>query len=392
MKLWLNKHQTSQYSEHAATMIAQSHVQDALSLLQHCPAHGVTDLHSAPPIAEQLGVGAVMVKDESNRMGQGSFKALGGAYAVFDLALAHLKSTTGSDIDPADIRSAAYQAQLGELTVACATAGNHGISVASAARLLGIACEVFISESVPEEFAQQLSQLGATVHREGVDYEASFAASKALCAAQGASLISDTSWQGYTDIPLTIMRGYLVLAHEAAQQCEQMHNGDGPTHIFLQAAVGGLAGSVAGYFADCYGMQTVKSIVVEPTGAACLMQSTQAERIQLIEGSHTVMGRLDCLLPSKVGYELLRDTAYAFSTIDDSESFAAMRLASDNGLQIGESGAAGLGALISACADPGQRETLGLDAQSRVLLVASEGPADLALFSEVTGQQPKAKK
>ncbi|MFT5275407.1 MAG: diaminopropionate ammonia-lyase [Saprospiraceae bacterium] len=387
MKLWLNPKKTTSYVVDPSNgcYLGMGDVAAPLALLQHCPVHTETAMHSLAGQAEILNLDTVWIKDESTRMGLGSFKALGGAYAVFNLAVEHLNALTGVAVNASDLTADESRQNLSELTVVCATAGNHGISVSSAARILGMGCEVFISESVPSEFEHRLIAQNAKVTRVGADYDQSFTAAKALCSQTGHKLVSDTSWGSYTQIPLDIMRGYLVMADEAAMQCQ---NDQGPpTHIFLQAAVGGLAGAVAAYFADRYGNQSIKSIVVEPHGADCLLKSVQAGEPTLIKGDKTVMGRLDCVYPSLVGYEILKNTAHAFCSISDEQSFEAMRRAHASGLNVGESGAAGFGALIAACEDETMRDQLGLDERSRVLLIASEGPADLALFETVTGEK-----
>lgn len=387
MQLWLNPNKSISYVVDPSNgcHLGMGDVAAPLALLQHCPVHAETALHSLTRQAQELGLGAVWVKDESTRMGLGSFKALGGAYAVFNLAIKKLQELTGEELNPSDLSSETNRQKLTGLTVVCATAGNHGISVASASRIVGMSCEVFISESVPTEFEQRLIGQGANVHRVGVDYDQSFTAAKDLCAEKGYDLVSDTSWDSYTQIPLDIMRGYLVMADEAAMQCQDDQGP--PTHLFLQAAVGGLAGAMAAYFADRYGNQSVKSIVVEPHAADCLLKSMQAGEPTLIEGGKTVMGRLDCVYPSLLGYEILSHTAHAFCSISDEQSFEAMRRAHASGLNIGESGAAGFGALIAACEDEEVRQQLGLDEESRVLLIASEGPADLQIFEDVTGEK-----
>jgi diaminopropionate ammonia-lyase len=386
MKLWINDRKNAAYSDDSRRLISVAHADTVLAFLDACPAHRPTPLHSLDDLARDLGLAAVQIKDESHRMGLGSFKALGGAYAVFALARDMAEAALGRRPAPVELTSDEVKASVSDLVVACATAGNHGMSVAAAARQLGCRAVVYISHTVPVDFETRLAAIGAEVVRNGDDYEASLDAVRRECNAQGWRLIADTAQEGYTEVPLTIMRGYLAMAAEAADQCEQ--RGGPPTHIFLQAAVGGLAGSIGGYFLDRYQDAPPRVIVVEPEGAPCLLESARAGRMLTIEGGPTVLGRLDCKEPSLLGLQLLSANAFAFTTIIDEEAFEAMRVADGCGLEIGESGAAGLGALLSAAVDADQRPALGLDQESRVLLVASEGPADLALFERVTGHPP----
>ena len=386
MKLWINDRKTAAYSDDSRRLISVEDAESALAFLDACPAHGATPLHGLDDVARELDLAAVLVKDESRRMGLGSFKALGGAYAVFVLARDRAEAALGRRPSPEEMTSDEVKACLSGLVVACATAGNHGLSVTAGARQLGCRVVVYIAHGVPVEFETRLTAMGAEVVRAGDDYEESFDAVRRQCDEHGWSLVADTSWDEYTEVPLTIMRGYLAMAAEAADQCEQ--HGGPPTHIFLQAAVGGLAGSLGGYFLDRYRDAPPKVVVVEPEGAPCLLESARAGRMVTITGGPTVLGRLDCKAPSLVGFQLLSANAFAFTTITDEEAFDAMRVADGCGLEIGESGAAGLGALLSAAADTDQRRALGLDENSRVLLVASEGPADLAIFERVTGHPP----
>ncbi len=214
-------------------------------LLQQCPAANET------PLLRIDGLGAqVWAKDERQRMGLGSFKALGAAYVI-----AHQAAQSGSD----DL-----SASLAGQTFVTASAGNHGLSVAAGARAFGAAAAVYLADTVPESFAVRLRDKGATVVRAGSDYQGSMDAAMQAAADNGWTLLSDTSWPGYFDIPHRLMEGYLAMAAEAARQMPEA-----PTHIFLQAGVGGLAGACTAYFRR-YWSDGPRMIVVEPAFAPAL--------------------------------------------------------------------------------------------------------------------------
>ncbi len=315
-------------------------------LLEQCPAHGTTPMIDAAGLAQRLGVARVYVKDERARMGLGSFKALGAAYVI-----AHEAVQAGGDLPTA-------------LTGRCyvtASAGNHGLSVAAGARIFGARAVVYLSETVPEGFAARLRAKGAEVLRAGHDYEASMQAAFEGAEQNGWTLLSDSSWEGYTDLPYRLMEGYLRLAEECTQQM------DTPTHILLQAGVGGLAGACAGFFRKVYGAGP-RIIVVEPDAAPALYESIQAGHAVETHGPVSSMGRLDCKAPSLIALKGLSKDASAFALITEREAAQAMPVLMVEGLETTPSGGAGL---ASALADPA---ALGLGPDSRVLAILSEEP------------------
>lgn len=320
------------------------------ALLARCPAAAETPLVDAPGLARRAGVASVRVKDERARMGLGSFKALGAAYVIACDAVAR-----GGD--PATA--------LAGVTYVTASAGNHGLSVAAGARVFGAGAVVFLAETVPEGFARRLRARGAEVRRAGADYAASMDAAAAAARREGWILLSDSSWQGYTQVPHRLMEGYLALIDEAARQLPEP-----PTHIFLQAGVGGLAGAVAAFARRLWGAAP-RIAVVEPEAAPALLESVRAGRPVVAPGPVSIMGRLDCKEPSLIALKGLARDADAFVAITEQEAAAAMPLLAAEGLATTPSGGAGLAALLAA--GP-HREALGLDPGARVLAILSEGP------------------
>lgn len=318
----------------------------AQALVARCPVAKVTPLENAVAIATQAGVQDIWIKDERGRMGLGSFKALGAAYVI------------ACDAQDGDVSNRTY---------VTASAGNHGMSVAAGAKAFGAASVVYIAQTVPESFAARLEEQGAQVVREGETYEDSLKAAEKVADDNGWDLLSDGSWHGYTERPHRLMEGYTILMAEVIEQLP-----DVPTHIFLQAGVGGLACACAALAREAWG-DAPRIIVVEPDVAAALHGSIAAGKAVKSTGPVSDMGRLDCKMPSLIALKGLARDADDFALISEAEGQAGAGLAMVAGFGSTPSGAAGIAALVAL--DDEQRETLGLTAQSRVLCVLSEGPA-----------------
>jgi diaminopropionate ammonia-lyase len=316
-----------------------------LALLARCPHAAQTPLTDAPEIAAACAVATLHIKDERTRMGLGSFKALGAAYVI--------------------ARDAADGTARGQ-TYVTASAGNHGLSVAAGAAAFGAHAVIYIAETVPESFAARLRDMGARVVRSGADYEASMVAAMAAAARGDGILLSDSSWAGYVTRPHQLMEGYLALMAEVFDQIDAP-----PTHLFLQAGVGGLAGAAAAIARAVWGDQT-RIIVVEPEVAPALIASIAAGGPVATSGPVSSMGRLDCKVPSLIALKGLARDADDFVTISEAEGIGGAVKAGTAGYATTPSGGAGLSALFASAAP--QRAALGLDAGSRVMVILSEGP------------------
>ncbi|MEM7643960.1 MAG: pyridoxal-phosphate dependent enzyme, partial [Pseudomonadota bacterium] len=267
-----------------------------LALLAQCPMHRATGLHHH---------GGLMLKTEAERMGLNAFKALGGVYAVARLL--------GGRVD--DLASG--QAGAGR-TFVCASAGNHGMSVAAGARLFGAAARIHLSAQVAEGFADRLRAKGAEVVRSGADYDASVDAAIADAEATGATHLADGSWPGYTEPPRLVMEGYTVIARELMDQFETY-----PDRVYVQAGVGGLAAAMAETIRADWPVQP-RIIVVEPDRAPCMKVSAEAGRVVTVEGPVSDMGRLDCKVPSMLAVEVLARCDVAYETVTEEEAAAAV--------------------------------------------------------------------
>lgn len=318
------------------------------ALLAQCPAHAVTPVIERPDIARRAGIAALSIKDERARMGLGSFKALGAAYAI-----AREASLTGVQ----DLATA-----LEGRTYVTASAGNHGLSVAAGARVFGARAVVYLSHAVPEAFAERLAARGAQVVRAGADYEASMQAAAQAAEDNGWTLLSDSSWPGYMDLPFRVMEGYRQMAAEIAGQMPEP-----PSHILLQAGVGGLAAAIAAELRRAWGAAP-QVIVVEPEAAPALFESIRAGRPVTTSGPESSMGRLDCKTPSYLALADLACDADRFVTLSEEEAAAGTAELVDAGLATTPSGGAGLAALLAGIA--------GIGPDAHVLCILSEGPAD----------------
>lgn len=329
-----------------------------------------TTLLGLPELRNLVAVSDVWLKNESDRLGLGSFKALGGSYAVATMLRTLISEELSRPVavdellhDPS-VRSAAAR-----MTITCASAGNHGIAVAAGAERFGARSVIWLSQDVPQSFAVRLEELGATVSRAGSHYQDSEAAARNAAAEHGWHLLADSSWAGYTRWPLEVMRGYTTLALEAADQWEKANNLL-PTHVFVQAGVGGLAASTAVYLRDRWG-EDFRFVVVEPVRAACLKASAKAGEPTRVEGGMTDLGRLDCPDPSVLAFELLAQSADVFMTITDEDAAVAAAFLEPE-VSLSACGAAGVAGLMVAASDPRLADAMELDSRSRVLLIGTE--------------------
>ncbi len=310
-----------------------------LALLAACPAYAAT------PLVTKTGPTgrAMLVKDETQRMNLGAFKALGGVYAVARMIDDAWQAAGNDPLSPDDYMSDAVKAFAADMTFVCATAGNHGLAVAAGARIFGAQARIFLAREVPAGFETRLKETqGAQVVRAGDDYAQSLDAAKADAEENGAILLADGSWPGYSERPLLIMEGYTVIAEELRESFEQSK--DWPTHVFLQAGVGGIAGAVTHMIRENWAVQP-EIIVVEPNEAPCLTESHAAGYPVQVKGSVSNMGRLDCKEPSLIAFGIFERTGVHFMTVSDAEAQDAANRLGSQGIATTPSGAAGLAGL-----------------------------------------------
>jgi diaminopropionate ammonia-lyase len=324
------------------------------------PGYAPTPLHLLDRQTRALELGAVLYKNEDRRFGLHSFKALGGAYAVERI----VRAGGGKRI-----------------TVCSATDGNHGRSVAWGAQRAGCGCVIYIHEKVSEGRAAAIRAFGAEVRRVAGNYDDSVRRAAEDSHANGWTVVSDTSWDGYDEIPRDVMQGYAVMIAEALEQ------GAAPTHVLVQGGVGGVAAAVVAQLWESIGASRPRVVVVEPTRADCLTRSAELGRMAHLTGDlDTIMAGLSCGEPSPLAWTILDRGADAFLAIDDARIAPAMRELATQGIVGGESGVAGLAGLDLVARDSDHRCALGLDSMSRVLLFGTEGATDPALYQSIVGR------
>ncbi len=361
------------YGAEQRRVIDPDGVPELLESLAACSMHKPTPLLSLPAMAAELGIAELRVKDESQRFGFGAFKALGGVYAV-GMALARAVQARAGSLPSLEelMRGAHRDVTLG-FTFATASSGNHGRAVAAGAKLFGTHCFIFLPKFTSAEKEAAIRARGAEVIRVDGNYEEAVDECRRQSQAKGWTIISDTSWEGYEDTPRDVMRGYTVLAEEVLRQWPA-----GPTHVFVQAGVGGLAAAVIGYlWARCSPRPLF--IVVEPESADCWLQSNRAGKPALASGdADTAMGGLACREISPITWPVVGVGADWFMTITEDEVLPARkRLAhpkeGDLAIASGPSGCASFAGLVRVCTDPAVMAELQLGPSSRVLVINSEG-------------------
>ncbi len=338
------------------------------------PGYAPTPLRDLPGLAAEHGLAAIRYKDEGGRFGLGSFKALGGAYAVMRL----LQKQSG--LSSAELLSGRCRENLAGITVTCATDGNHGRSVAWGAQLFGCACVIYVHATVSQGRCDAIAAYGAQVSRCAGNYDDSVRQAQRDAEANGWFVVSDTSYAGYRDVPRDVMQGYGVMIAEAF---EQMQSAEYPTHVFVQGGVGGLAAAMLAYLWERFGDLRPVFVVVEPEQAACLYESARAGHPVAVGGDlDTVMAGLACGEVSELAWEILDAGADGFMTIPDAVALAMMRRLAEDRVAAGESAVAGLAGALLARGENRFR----LDARSRLLIFGSEGATDPALYRQIVGR------
>lgn len=345
------------------------------------PDYRPSRLVAAPNLAKGLGVAEVWVKDESARMGLPSFKVLGASWATYRA----LEERAGG-FDP--WQSVAELAeQVRERTevrrLAAATDGNHGRAVARMATWLGMASDIFVPEGTAAARIEAIEGEGALVTVVSGSYEAAVERS-AEEADDGCLVISDTSWEGYRDVPSWVIDGYSTIFTEAAEQFDTAGSG-GADVVAVQIGVGALAAAVVRHHRSADAPATA-ILGVEPTSAACALASIRAGEVAKVPGPHdSIMAGLNCDSPSIVAWPDVSRGIDAFIAVDDAAAEQAMRELATAGVVSGETGAAGLAGLTAARSVPEITQALGLSEQSRVLLISTEGATDPAAYESIVG-------
>ena len=345
------------------------------------PMYAPTPLAVLPETAKALGVGEIYVKNESKRFGLNAFKVLGGSYAIGNYLARRLGRTlseTGYDV----LTAPETRKKLGDITFITATDGNHGRGVAWTANTLGQKSVVHMPRGSVAERLNNIRLAGAEADIIDGNYDDAVRLSRKEARENGWVIVQDTSWEGYEEIPAWIMQGYCTMGLEAYEQLPQK-----PTHIFLQAGVGSMAGTIAALFASIYGADRPKVIIVEPNNADCFYRTAEANdgQCHIVTGEmKTIMAGLACGEPCGLAWDILRDYADYFIAFPDWAAAKGMRIlgnpmGTDDRIVFGESGASAFGCMAAILTEPelaDLKEKLGLDETSRVLFFSTEGDTD----------------
>ena len=349
---------------------------------QSFPQYSVTPLAHLRGMANVLGLGGLYVKDESYRFGLNAFKVLGGSFAMAKYIAQQLGKDV-SEINYDFLTSQRLKDEFGQATFFTATDGNHGRGVAWAANKLGQKAVIHMPKGTVRSRFDNIAKEGAEVTIEEVNYDecVRMAAREAAETPRGV-VVQDTAWDGYEEIPAWIMQGYGTMASEASDQM-----GTRPTHIFIQAGVGSLAGAVQGFFSNLYPDNPPTVVVMEADAADCLYQGAAAGDgdVRFVEGDlQTIMAGLACGEPNTISWDILKNHSAFFVSCPDWVAAKGMRMLSaplkgDPQVISGESGAIGMG-LVATIMQSDEyktlREAIGLDAHSKVLLFSTEGDTD----------------
>lgn len=361
-------------------------IKKARTFHESFPQYSKTPLTKLENMAAYLGVKEVYVKDESYRFGLNAFKVLGGSFAM----ARYIAKETGKDVSElpyAVLTSDKLREEFGQATFFTATDGNHGRGVAWAANRLGQKAVVHMPKGSTQTRLQNIAKEGAKVDIQEMNYDdcVRLAAKEADETERGV-IVQDTAWDGYEEIPSWIMQGYGTMAAEAGEQLKD-YGCERPTHVFVQAGVGSLAGAVVGYFTNLYPDNPPTFVVVEADVAACLYKGAAAGdgAPRVVDGDmQTIMAGLACGEPNTISWDILKNHVKVFIAAPDWVAAKGMRMLAapikgDAPVTSGESGAAPFGALAAMMTMDEYKElrdSIGLNADSKVLLFSTEGDTD----------------
>ena len=367
-------------------LMAPEQIEGVRAFHRSFPQYTVTPLASLKGMAERLGLGGLYVKDESYRFGLNAFKVLGGSFAM----ARYIAEKTGKPFEEMTyeyMTGEQLRRDFGQATFFTATDGNHGRGVAWAAKKLGQKAVVHMPKGTVQMRFDNIVREGAAVTIEELNYDdcVRLAAAEAAQTEHGV-VLQDTAWEGYEKEPSWIMQGYGTLALEAVEQLRALEV-NRPSHVFVQAGVGCLAGAIVGFFASAFPSNPPKFIVMEAEAAACLYKGACRKdgTPETVGGDlKTIMAGLACGEPNIISWEILRNHADAFLACPDWVTARGMRMLAapvkgDPAVISGESGAVGMGVIDAVMTDPAYEElkaALGLDRHSRVMMISTEGDTD----------------
>ena len=389
---WTENHLPKSEDKNLEVM-SLDNVAKARAFHQSFPQYSITPLAQLKGMAGELGLGGLYVKDESYRFGLNAFKVLGGSFAM----ARYIAQQTGKDVSETDyayLTGDKLKQEFGQATFFTATDGNHGRGVAWAANRLGQKAVVHMPKGTVKSRFDNIAKEGAKVTIEELNYDdcVRLAAKEANETEHGV-IVQDTAWEGYEEIPAWIMQGYGTMADEANGQLND-YGVQRPTHVFIQAGVGSLAGAVQGYFANKYPDAPPTVVVMEAQVADCLYQGAMAGDgdPRFVGGDLlTIMAGLACGEPNTISWDILKNHVSVFTSCPDWVAAKGMRMLSapvkgDPRVISGESGAVGMGLIATLMTDPAYaqlKQAIGLDEHSQVLMFSTEGDTDPVNYKKV---------
>lgn len=364
--------------------------EEARSFHRQVPGYRQTPLKGLNELADMLGIGGIWVKDESQRLNLNSFKALGGSFAIYRFLRREL-GREGERVSLDEIRASSVDEDLAETIFATATDGNHGRGVAWAAEKLGYDSVIYVHEKTSKARIKAIESYGADTRIVGGTYDDAVKQLSKDADKNGWQIISDTSWPGYEEIPIWVMQGYTTMYREVQEHLTALGL-DKPTHIFIQAGVGSLAASALAFYQGLLKDKRPKTIIVEPSKAACIYKSARCGKLSTVEGElDTIMAGLACGEPNPIAWNILNKCTDVFISCPDFVAAKGMRvyavpLKNDPFVVSGESGAVTLGILTFIMEHPEfshLKELLQLGPESQILLINTEGNTDPLSFRKV---------
>ena len=344
--------------------LPNEYMEEAVNTICSWETYKPTPLVELNKLSNYLNVNKIYYKDEGFRFHLKSFKALGGAFAV-DKIVKETKTNT----------------------VATATAGNHGRSVAWGAQKLGINCKIFISEFVSEERASAMRELGAEVIRVKGNYDASLKECLRKSKENNWEIVQDVSWENYMDVPKYIMAGYSIMIKEIIDELKD----EKITHVFLQAGVGGMAAAAIAGFAK-FSKYVPSFIIVEPEDAECVLESIKNSKPTSINiKKESIMGGMSCGDVSTVAWDILKSSSNYCLSISDQGIASTVALLSNeefskNKIIAGECGVPGIISLISLMKDQEKIKDIGINKNSKILLIGCEGLTDQKMYDQLLNE------
>lgn len=371
------------FSEDAADEVHRFH--------RRLPGYRPTELVSLNALAAEWGLGEIYVKDESTRFNLKAFKVLGGSYAAARLICREtglrLEETGFQQLIGDEVRQ-----RIGHMTLTTATDGNHGRGVAWAAEQFGLKAVIYMPKGTVNSRVENIRSHGAVVEVTDLNYDDTVRLASSMAAKNGWYMLQDTSWEGYEEIPLWIMQGYMTMCREAVEQMRERRSA--PTHVFIQAGVGAMAGAVVGYLANTLKKRPPRFIIMEPNNAACIFASAAAGdgRPHAVTGDlETIMAGLACGEPNLIGWDILRDFPCAYISCGDYAAANGIRILAnpiggDVAVEAGESGSVGIGLLellANRSAFKHIQQALDIGPDSTLLFFNTEGATDPVNYRDI---------